>query len=842
MTPERWIEVKEIFNAALDLPATERLFFIEKSCADDDDLRVEVEALLASSEEAEGFIESPALTRVSGLVTEEKTPALIGKQIGSYKIEREIGRGGMGAVFLARRADQEFDKKVAVKLIKRGFDTDEIINRFRHERQILAALEHPFITRLIDGGSTDDGLPYLVMDYVEGLPLSKFCASRRLSLGDRLDIFLKICSAVTYAHQNLIIHRDLKPSNILVTEDGTPKLLDFGIAKLTAPNSSATLGGTQTTFRVMTPEYASPEQVSGRNVTTASDIYSLGVVLYELLTGTRPFRIRTNSAEEISRIITDTAPTKPSDSLKRGEEQERNKGEKEAGKMASKVSPSPLLPFSSSQLRGDLDNIILMAMRKEPDRRYSSVEQFAGDLQRYLSGLPVIAREDTLSYRSGKFIKRHKAGVGAGVGIALSLIGGIFGTYRQSKIAARERDAALSEAEKAERINGFLQKMLSAADPRHQGKDVKLIEILELAAASIEKDFADEPEIMSDLQTTVGLTFLSQGKADLAEPHLRRAYGTRLRIFGREHYKTAMSLYNYGQLLEAAGDVAAAEDYYRRVLKILRRLFGDEHSEISNVLHNLAHIAVLQGKNTKAIKILREVLKIRRALFDENHPEIARTLAELGNALTVIGDTETAESLQRRALVVMRRHYGDEHPDTALILVNLFAAIQQKHPVEAEHLIIEALRIRRKIFGDTHPQVAWALYHLSFMKVNRGEASEAEQLTREILSLRGTTLTDENLLVSNALLILGRSLMKQNRLAEAETTLRECLALRQKNLSPEHWVLATTNSILGKCLMLLGQTETGQRLLFDSYDALKKKLGSRHAQTRQALERIRKFV
>ncbi len=791
-------------------------------------------------DEAESFIEAPALTRVSHLVTEEKMPSYIGRQIGSYKIEREIGKGGMGAVYLASRADQEFDKKVAVKLIKRGFDTDEIIGRFRHERQILAALEHPFITRLIDGGSTDDGLPFLVMDYVEGLPLTKYCAARRVSLDERLEIFLKICSAVNYAHQNLIIHRDLKPSNILVAEDGTPKLLDFGIAKLTAPNSSQTLGTAQTTFRVMTPEYASPEQVVGQTVTTASDIYSLGVVLYELLTGQRPFRLRTNSAEEISRIITDTAPTRPSESLRRGEG-EKGRKEDEYKSSDRKNPPSSVLPFSPSQLKGDLDNIILMAMRKEPERRYSSVEQFAEDIRRYLNGLPVIAREDTLGYRAEKFIKRNKAGVAAGLGIALSLVGGLIATSRQAKIARRQRDRALRETEKAERINGFLQKMLASADPRRQGKDVKVAEILELAADSIEKDFADEPEIIADLQTTIGLTFLSQGKSDLAEPHLRRALETRLKIFGRGHYETAISLYNYGQLLEAKGEAAAAEEYFRQALKILRRLLGNEHLEISKVLHNLAHTAVLQGKNAEAIEILREELKIRRALLDENHPEIAGTLAELGNAFTILGDTEAAESLQRQALAVMRRHYGDEHPDTALILVNLFAAIQHKYPAEAERLVTEALRIRRKILGDTHPDVAWTLYHLSFMKINRSEAAEAERLTREILSMRGTTLTDENLLVSNALLILGRSLLGQNRLPEAEAVLRECLALRRKNLSPEHWVLATTNGYLGECLMLLKQTEAGTRLIRESYASLKEKLGENHMQTQIAKARIERF-
>jgi eukaryotic-like serine/threonine-protein kinase len=841
MNLEKWAKVKEIFNAALELPDADREVFVQSNCGADETLFFEVKSLLEAERDAKEFIEAPAFSALNQLMSDTQNPSRVGQIIGAYKLEREIGRGGMGAVYLGSRADAQFKKQVAVKLIKRGLDTDEIIRRFRHERQILATLDHPNITRLIDGGATEDGSPYLVMDYVEGKPLTKYSDERQLSIEERLRLFLQICAAVQYAHQNLIIHRDLKPSNILVTNEGIPKLLDFGIAKLlTAGNGGLTLEKSLTATQAMTPEYASPEQITGKPVTTASDIYSLGVVLYELLTGHRPIRLTSRSQEELSRIITDTSPQKPSSILQ--EEEKRRKGEEERKNKTAKISSSPLLPFSSSQLRGDLDNIVLMAMRKEPARRYSSAEQFAGDIKRYLSGLPVIAREDSFSYRASKFVQRNKAGVVAVSGIALSLIGGIIATLRQSRIAARERDAALAEAEKAERINRFLQKMLASADPRRQGKDVKVAEILELAAESMERDFADEPEIIADLQTTIGLTFLSQGKLDLAERHLRLALETRLKLFGREHYETAISFYNYGQLMEDVGDASAAENCFRQAIKTLRRLPGNNHLEISNVLHNLAHVAVLQGKNAEAVQILSEVLEIRRALLNENHPKVAETLAELGNTFTVLGDTEAAERLQRQALAVMRQHYGDEHPDTALILVNLFAAIQHRKPAEAELLIDEALRIRRKTLGDTHLDVAWTLYHLSFMKINRGEAVEAERLTREVLNLRGTTLTDENLLVSNVLLILGRSLMAQNRLTEAETTLRECLALRQKNLSPEHWVLATTSGFLGECLMLLNQRETGAKLLLESYTSLREKLGENHMQTQMAAARVEKFL
>jgi serine/threonine-protein kinase len=828
MTSEQWRQVKEIFNTAIELAPVERRAFIEEKSNNDELVIREVLALLASDEEAENFIEKPAVV-VSDLVTDEKNQSVIGKQIGSYKIEKEIGRGGMGAVYLATRADEEFQKRVAIKLIKRGYDTDDIIRRFRHERQILAALDHPNITRLIDGGATEDGLPFLVMDYVEGLSLNQYCDERRLNIKERLKLFLQICSAVSYAHQNLIIHRDIKPSNILVTKEGTPKLLDFGIAKLLSPNTGLTVDKTLAATQAMTPEYASPEQILGQPVTTATDVYSLGVLLYELLTGHRPFKIKTNSPSEITRIIADSEPEKPSSIVTRG---------RKIGNWQSAIG---------NQLKGDLDNIVLMAMRKEAERRYSSVEQFATDIKRYLDGLPVIARQDTFGYRASKFIKRNKAAVTAGVGVALSLVAGIAATTRQariakrqSEIAKRQRDKARQEADKAEHINKFLQKMLSSADPHMGSKDVKVIEVLGEAAKSIESDFADQPEIVADLQTTIGLTYLNLGQIDLAEPHLRSALDARLKIFGRENSESAMSLYSYGQLLQAKGEAAEAENYYRQSLETLHHLFGDENLKVADVLHALGWTLSVLGRNDETIRVLHRELEIRRRLTGEDHPDAANAMSELGSILFTVGKKEAAELLVRRALAIMRRFHGDEHPDTARMLVNLFGSIQHKNTPEAEMLVTEALRIRRKILGNNHPDTAWALYHLSFLKLNQGAIVESEQLSRKILALRGTILMDENILVSNALIILGRSLTAQNRLAEAEKILRECLDLRRRTLPAEHWLLATTKNFLGECLAHAGQTKTGKILLLESYEDLKEKLGAEHDLTRQAFERLKK--
>ena len=808
MTNEQWKQVKEIFSAAVVLPPTDRLAFIEQQ-ADGDQLIIdEVQALLESDEEVEDFIETPALA-VSELVRDET--ALAGKKIGHYVIEKEIGRGGMGAVYRASRAD-DFEKRVAVKLIKRGFDTDEIIHRFERERQILAALDHPNITRLLDGGATDDGLPYLVMDYVEGLPLNQYCEAEQLSVNERLKLFLQICSAVIYAHQNLIIHRDIKPSNIFVTTGGVPKLFDFGIAKLTAPDSPQTFDRNST--QMMTPEYASPEQILGQPVTTATDIYSLGIVLYELLTGRRPFTIKSNSPIELSKIITDSEPVKPSSAVTQGR------------KIANRLSPI------STQLRGDLDNIILMAMRKEPERRYSSVEQFAEDINRFLKGLPVIAREDSFSYRATKFAERHKAGVAAGAGIVAALIGGLAATWRQAKIARRQRD-------KAEQINQFLQKMLASADPSEQGKDVKVIEVLGEAAKSIETDFALQPEITADLHTTIGSTYLSLGLLDLAETHLKKALDTRLAYFPRRTTEVAVSLNNFGKLLQMKGDLNSAEPYYREALATLRRLRKD--AEIAKVLGNLGYLLGLMDRKRAAIRIHTEELEICRSLFGENHPVVAKTLGSLANAFGNLGEHQKTEILHRQALTILQKFYSEDHPDVIMGLSRLASAVFFRDKNESERLFRKVLALRRKCFGENHPDVAWTIYDLSFLSAERGDYAESEKLARDVLAMRGRVLTDEHPITSSSFLILGRSLLAQGKTSEAKPSIEECLALRRRTLNENHWLLSTANSFYGECLMLLGELEKGKKLLFDSYDVLLVKFGADHDQTRAALARIRKF-
>jgi len=440
MTPQRWSQIENIFVAVSPLAPAQRESLLAKQCGDDLELRREVEAMLASHDKAEKFIEAPAFVFGGEWLGEhaiEREEA--GERLGPYELLHEIGEGGMGAVYLATRADDQYRKQVAVKLIKRGFDTEDMRRRFRHERQILASLDHPNIARLIDGGTTNDGRPYLVMDYVEGAPITRYGDEHELSIRERLAMFRTVCSAVHYAHQNLVIHRDLKPGNVLVTADGTPKLLDFGIAKLLDTEVAETSEHTVTMLGVMTPEYASPEQVCGEQVTTASDVYSLGVLLYELLSGHRPYRITSRRPDEIVRVICEVEPDKPSTAGRMHTADRRKGATHREGQPATEGQKSIQQSAirNAKFLRGDLDNIVLMAMRKEPARRYASVEQFSEDVRRHLEGLPVIARKDTFVYRGTKFVNRHRFGVAAAALVVVSLFLGIVLSVREERKAQR---------------------------------------------------------------------------------------------------------------------------------------------------------------------------------------------------------------------------------------------------------------------------------------------------------------------------------------------------------------------------------------------------------------------
>ncbi|MFQ5572464.1 MAG: serine/threonine protein kinase, partial [Rhodothermales bacterium] len=457
---EHWPLIDDLFAAALDHPPEERTAFIDRACTGNPALRDELESLLRAYHASEHYLEAIDADRARALIESVGELVCEEQRIGPYQVVRELGRGGMGAVFLAERADGQFEQQVALKLIKRGMDSDAILRRFLRERQILAHLRHENIARLLDGGVSDEDRPYFAMEYIDGLPLPDYCDTHRLDVEARLRLFQDVCRAVQYAHRSLIVHRDLKPSNMLVTEDGTVKLLDFGIAKLLDPEAqSGATALTEAGLRAMTPEYAAPEQVRGEPVTTATDVYTLGVVLYELLTGHRPYQFERREPKAIARVINDVEPELPSTAVRRETDIQHTDGTTET------VTPLSVSRARSTQpdrlrrrLSGDLDTVVLKALRKEPERRYASAEAFVEDIRRHLAGLPVLAQKDTLAYRASKFVRRHTVGVVFATALGLLTLG-------SAVVMALQQAETMREAAKAEEVKSFVMSLFEMSDP-----------------------------------------------------------------------------------------------------------------------------------------------------------------------------------------------------------------------------------------------------------------------------------------------------------------------------------------------------------------------------------------
>lgn len=561
MQPENWKKVKELLEEVLEIETSKRRIFLDKANVSDE-IRAEVESLLAFENESEDLMRLSAVEFSKDFFGEDEiSNVLIGQQIGNYKIADELGHGGMGAVYLGMRTDGKFEQKVALKLLKREFNTKKIRRRFEVEKEILSKLNHPNIARLLDTGTTDDGIPFLAMEFVEGVPIDKYCAENSLDLKTRLKLFNKVCDAVGYAHRNLIIHRDLKPSNILVTEKGEPKLLDFGISKILDENG----GNEETVFAAMTPEYASPEQTNGENVTTASDIYSLGVVLFNLLTGMHPFDTEAKTTGEKLEAKRTREPRLPSFAAFFREKEIKN--------LSAQVSSSALLPFSAAKLKGDLDNIVLKSLRTEPERRYKTTEQFAADIWRFLDGMPVSARRTTWTYRAVKFYERNKVQVFAGLFIFASLLTGLSVALRQTNLAIEkarfaaemqkkseiEAEKANAEKERAEKISKFMSKVISYANPAwyaegsKYGGNVRVIDVLDDLSEKIDTEFAGQADIQAELHHKFAEVYIFAGKNQgkkIVEKfkqkrlfHSLRALELRKQFYGERHELVAKDMF-----------------------------------------------------------------------------------------------------------------------------------------------------------------------------------------------------------------------------------------------------------------------------------------------------------
>jgi serine/threonine-protein kinase len=818
--PERWQQIETIFQSALDCGLDTRNAFLDSSCAGDRELRREVESLLASLQDA-SFTDSPAFLEGTRLLEHRASELLINRKVGPYRILRELGHGGMAVVYLGARADEAYEKQVAIKVLAAGFDCEDIIQRFRSERQILATLDHPNITRLLDGGATEDGLPYLVMEYIEGDPIDQYCDMRKLSVSDRLRLFQEVCAAVGYAHRNLVVHRDIKPSNVLVTREGVPRLLDFGIAKLLAPGLVP--AATMTALHPLTPEYASPEQIRGEPITTASDVYSLGVLLYRLLTARRPYRVDAASIRRLEHAICEEEPEKPSVAVLRVAE-----ANGETGVASTQAAvPEGSVDKLRRRLAADLDNIVLMAMRKEPQRRYASPDQLSDDISRHLKHLPVIARPDTRSYRLSKFIRRNRTEVIAAAIIFITLVAGLAITLRQGQVARQQRDRASLEHAKAARINAFLKEMISysgvsGVSPTHK-HDATVEDMLDDAAGRVEKELNDQPEVKAEMLATIGTTYEGLAKYDLATRFLRKAYDLDVNLYGLDSLQTGSVMYVLGNLCYLTGDYAGALAWFQKALPIYRKHANDPDLEARTLVGMLSDAAFVNraaGNLDDAEALWREALSYGPRLPAENHAQAITPKTFLAQLYLGRGDLERADALASEASSELRT-WGRDRFSLGQSLIDLgnIRCAEKRYP-EAESLIEEGTDLYVQVQGANHPNVAFGLTSLAWAYYYDGKYSLAEGAAHKALKIV-ELLPNGSHYRAGVFGPLGLSLNKTGRSKEAEGFLREALASYQQNTPKGSYPMAVALGNLGEFLVDQKRYAEAEPLLIESYETIK---------------------
>ena len=767
---ERWRRIDRVLDAALELDPAARDRYVQHACAGDPSLLKEVEELLAASA-ASGFLDEPAAERGARLISVD---GMIGRTIGAYRLLRELGEGGMGIVYEAERVTGDFNQQVAVKIAKQGLHSEQARRRFLQERQILAHLQHDGIAKLLGGGVTDDSVAYFVMERVDGLPVTEYCRRHGLRVEDTLRTFLQICEAVQYAHRNLIVHRDLKPSNILVDADGRVKLLDFGIAKLLDDNQAATL----TQARALTPEYAAPEQLRGAAVSTTTDVYALGVVLCELLAGARPYALRTGTPFELEQAILEKDP----------------------------VPPSALVSSRDARrrLQGDLDRIVLKALHKSPDRRYSSAEALAADIRRHLDGRPVLAQGDALSYRARKFLRRHHLGVTAALLIALSLAGGLAATVTQMRKAQRE-------AEQSRIVQEFLVSVFSAAQPAQaQGHPPTARELLDRGVERIDRELKDLPDVRARLSVILARAYRALGEYDRAIALLRASLD--VVHTGRDSAGNveeadildllAMSLYQKSDFTQALG-------YATRGLDIARRTGEPDGVQAARIANDVAWIRRRLGEFEQAETLRRFALDIYRRRIGADAPETIALENDLGVLLADRGQFAEAERLERHALDANRRRLGGEHPDTLNAAYQLARVlVEYGKPVEAVEHLRTIMPIERRVLGERHDRVAMRLRMLAWALDDMGEYDEATGYTNDALAIQTTSLGPRDAQVAVTLRRRAEIEGHQGRFADAERDALESLAILTARFGEDNFDIGATRHVLA--WILLGQGRVGE--------------------------------
>ena len=818
--------LEELLAEALGRPPEDRARYLDDACAGDSQLRQELDELLELNDEAAEFFDELSGDIAAAAPLELESAAHSGLRIGPYRTLAAIGQGGMGAVYRAERVDGAFDQEVALKLLHRDMDNPELRARFLAERQLLAGLSHPHIAHLLDGGVTDEGRPYFVMEMIEGRPITQHCRDNKLSIDETLRLFLDVIDAVSYLHRNLVVHRDLKPSNIFIEHDGKVKLLDFGIAKLLA-DVPEEVPSTRTDQRLMTPEYAAPEQLLGQPVTTATDVYALGVLLYELLTGQRPHDGRRGDGRSPTRDL----PPTPSSVL-------RSRGNPPAPTSTELPAHGETeAPASQYRISRDLDAICLKALRPDPEARYPSAEQLGQDIERHLGGLPVGARTGTLNYRAGLFIRRHRTAVlVAGALVALM----VFGLVRETVLrgeADRARVKAQSEAAKAIAVSSFLGELLSSVDPKKaQGEKVAVADVLEQASARIaeSEELAGQPEVEAAVRRTIGSTYVSLGRYPDAREHLVRA--VELLGWPQSHDPEALSAAaELGVLYQRLGLAAEAEALIRTVLEIRVETVGEDHPSSLMSLNQLADFLFSQGRIDEVEPLDRKTLEIRRRVLGEEHPDTLRSLNGLAATLFNQGRYAEAAPLFEEGLAIRRRTLGVSHPDTLMLANNLAAAyLELGRYAEAEALQREVVEGRTRVLGEAHDQTAMSVHNLGVALAQLGRYDEAEKELRRAIAVREKLPGElRSLLFSQS--YLADVLRAQERFDEAVALYLATWEHQRETLGEEDGHTLKTISGLAELRSLQGDFEAAEELLDEILEAQLRVRGEEHPDTLQSL-------
>lgn len=850
MEKDLWYEIEQIVDQALSIDnLKERTAFLSDRLMDNEELRREVTSLLDSIEASHGLWED-LLTSNEMLVADmthnkglgfSPDPSVLPDQIGPYLIKKLLGRGGMGDVYLAERINSDFNQNVAIKVLQKEVQNEEATRRFIQERKILSTLNHPNIAGLLDGGISDGGRPYFVMEYVDGLPITEYCRKNDLSLSQRINLFQQACKAVQYAHTNFIVHRDLKPANLLVTNDGMLKILDFGIAKLLDQElNKEQLLQTKAGSRLLSLNFAAPEQITGETVTAATDVYTLGLLLYELLTNVRPFNLEGKKLIDAEQIIRYKDPKKP----------------------------STISVQWQKKIKGDLDAVLLKALRKAPEHRYQAVEQFSEDLDRYINSFPVKARSETLRYLTQKFVRRNKLIVTSAVLLLLitstaTIVSTNFAfkARKAESLAQTEADKALRQAAVANSVNTFLQDIITQADPmtNPKGADLSLQEAVELAANNVEDSFSGQPDVESAVRFALGSVDMNLGRLDRAVHQFKLSLSLAREFYGDKHRQTLFSrshlglaLIKLGKLdtaktvLEAGldsaraslreswdaaaqidnqlgllylsqGDGASAEPHLRYAVNLKQQIYSDEHTETLTTLHNLSGALWMQGKQEQALEIAKDLLFRRQRARNEFHPEVAQSLNTVAFMLTQMQRYDEALPFRQKDLKMRQALYDNDHPDLARGLHNMaHLLLLMDKPQEAKIMQLEALAMWQRTLPPTHQDILRAYIVLARIYGALEEYNLEGKTREEHLDLFRQTITSDNQAVADYLIEAGEAYSKAENFNKMESLFSQGLLILESVVGDSHWQKRNVESRFGELLMEKGASTKAEKLILES--------------------------